>query len=81
MANDKKIWAKSSNKKNESGISLYQHIDDILTNLKKIKTFINNDKLYQLIKISVLLHDLGKALPYFQIRSLGNNFFAKSILV
>ncbi|MAT56766.1 MAG: hypothetical protein CMF23_02190 [Ignavibacteriae bacterium] len=72
MANDKKIWAKSSNKKNESGISLYQHIDDILTNLKKIKTFINNDKLYQLIKISVLLHDLGKALPYFQIRSLGN---------
>lgn len=72
MANDKKIWAKSSNKKNESGISLYQHIDDILTNLKKIKMFINNDKLYQLIKISVLLHDLGKALPYFQIRSLGN---------
>ncbi|MFA3783390.1 CRISPR-associated helicase Cas3' [Melioribacteraceae bacterium 4301-Me] len=67
-----KIWAKSPSGDSEKGISLYQHIKDILNNLDKLKKFINNDKLYELIKISVLLHDLGKALPYFQIRSVGN---------
>lgn len=67
-----KIWAKSPSKDNEKGTSLYQHIKDILDNLDKIKPYIKNDKLYELIKISVLLHDLGKALPYFQIRSVGN---------
>lgn len=72
MANDKKIWAKSSNNKDEEGVSLSTHILDILKNLDNIKAFIKNENLYELIKISVLLHDLGKALPYFQIRSLGN---------
>jgi CRISPR-associated endonuclease/helicase Cas3 len=67
-----KIWAKSISQDEEKGISLYQHIKDILVNLDKIKSYIKDDKLYELIKISVLLHDLGKALPYFQIRSVGN---------
>jgi len=72
MGNNKKIWAKSSNNKDEEGVSLSTHILDILKNLDNIKAFIKNENLYELIKISVLLHDLGKALPYFQIRSLGN---------
>ena len=72
MENNKKIWAKSSNKKDEPGLWLYEHIEDILNNLDQLKVFIGDEKLFELIKISVLLHDLGKALPYFQIRSLGN---------
>ncbi|AFN74053.1 crispr-associated helicase cas3 [Melioribacter roseus P3M-2] len=67
-----KIWAKSPSGDNEKGISLYQHIKDVLDNLDKIKPYINDDKIYELVKLSVLLHDLGKALPYFQIRSVGN---------
>lgn len=75
MGNDERIWAKSSNKKDEQGISLSQHIADILYNVDQLKDFIRDDKLYELIKISVFLHDLGKALPYFQIRSLGNKSY------
>ncbi len=67
-----KIWAKSANENNKNGISLLQHIEDILRNINEIKTFIGDNKLYELIKIAVILHDLGKALPYFQIRTLGN---------
>lgn len=70
-----KIWAKSPTDDNEKGISLYQHVKDIIDNLNKIKNFVNDDKLYELIKISILLHDLGKALPYFQIRSIGNTSY------
>ncbi len=70
-----KIWAKSSSKGEGRGISLSQHIKDILYNLDKIKTYIKDDKLYELVKMSVLLHDLGKALPYFQIRSVGNRSY------
>lgn len=67
-----KIWAKSPSQDNEKGISLYQHIKDIFDNLDKIKPYINDNKIYELVKLSVLLHDLGKSLPYFQIRSVGN---------
>lgn len=70
-----KIWAKSSSGDGGKGISLSQHIKDILNNLDNLKAFIKDDKLYELIKISVLLHDLGKALPYFQIRSVGNKTY------
>lgn len=70
-----KIWAKSSSKDEEKGILLYQHVDDILKNLENLKPFINDEKLYEVIKISVWLHDLGKALPYFQIRSVGNKSY------
>lgn len=70
-----KIWAKSPFQDGEKGISLLQHIKDILNNLDKIKPYIKDDKLYELIKISVLLHDLGKALPYFQIRNVDNKSY------
>ncbi len=67
-----KIWAKSTTEKGKVGVSLYKHIKDILANLERIKTFINDKNLYELVKIAVILHDIGKALPYFQLRSLSN---------
>lgn len=70
---DYKIWAKSPSKDEEKGISLKKHIKDIQDNIGKLRPFIKDDNLYELINISVLLHDLGKALPYFQIRSVGNS--------
>ncbi|MGK9475601.1 CRISPR-associated helicase Cas3' [Melioribacter sp. OK-6-Me] len=69
---DYKIWAKSPSKDKEKGISLNKHIKDIQDNIDKLRPYIKDDNLYELIKISVLLHDIGKALPYFQIRSVGN---------
>ncbi len=63
---------KSNAKKDVIIVTLAKHIEDILLNLEKLKKYIKDDKLYELIKLAVVLHDVGKALPYFQIRTLGN---------
>ena len=70
--NKSKIWAKSSIGKNKEEISLAKHIDDLLSNLNLLKNVINDERLFETIKLAIYLHDIGKALPFFQIRTLGN---------
>lgn len=61
------IWAKSN------GVSLLQHTQDILKSFDSLSQLLKlKDELIESIKISILLHDLGKVLPYFQIVSFGN---------
>jgi CRISPR-associated endonuclease/helicase Cas3 len=66
-----KIWGKS--KVNEKEVSLTQHINDVLEVFqylgKKVK---KQPDLKELIKIVIEYHDAGKALPYFQRKTLKN---------
>ncbi len=61
-----KILAKSENK-----IELSQHIQDLLNVFNKIENK-TPAELKEAIKISIILHDVGKVLPAFQIKVLGN---------
>lgn len=66
--NNKHIWAKSN------GITLKKHTEDIKNCFQSLSFKLNNfdENLKQCVIWSILLHDLGKALPYFQIVILGN---------
>jgi len=67
--NNDQILAKSN------GITLKKHTEDILNCFKSLSTKLNNlinEDIKKCIEWGILLHDLGKALPYFQIVVLGN---------
>jgi len=66
MADNNSIWAKSD------GIYLKDHTGDILKAFNMISEKIQDDILKRCITWAIILHDIGKALPYFQIRVLGN---------
>ncbi len=65
------ILAKSQ-KENNKLIRLMDHINDLLTIFDKLIKRIGSDNLKDIIKLVIILHDLGKAFPAFQIRTLGN---------
>ncbi len=59
------IWAKG----NKTGLG--EHVQHLLKTFEKIKDRIP-ENLRKAVKYAILLHDLGKVLPYFQIVSLKN---------
>jgi CRISPR-associated endonuclease/helicase Cas3 len=64
------IWSK------DNGTTLQEHISDILEAFSKLSNKIKvNDNLKTAIETAIKLHDLGKALPYFQIVSVGNKSY------
>ncbi len=70
-----KILAKS-----EKGISLEQHIEDLLKSLNKIENKFP-DEIKEAIKISIILHDVGKVLPAFQIKYMRNKDYEPKDIV
>jgi len=61
--------------KNREKITLSRHTSDALEvfeNIQKKLSEDNNNSLVEATKAAILLHDLGKVLPSFQIKSLGN---------
>ncbi|MCX7942696.1 MAG: CRISPR-associated helicase Cas3' [Dictyoglomaceae bacterium] len=65
------ILAKSHKKEK---ITLFKHTSDVLLAFEKLKKIIKfNEKLEESIKLAIFLHDLGKSLPVFQIKTLRNN--------
>ncbi len=60
-----KIYAKSLKYSNGKEVLLSEHTNDLLNSLESLKASIT-EKLYQLIKVGIYLHDLGKVLPYYQ---------------
>jgi CRISPR-associated endonuclease/helicase Cas3 len=68
-----KIWGKS--KVNEKEISLAQHINDVLKVFQHLEKKIPRTELKELIKIVIEYHDAGKVLPYFQRKTLKNEFY------
>jgi len=80
MSNNIQILAKSI-KKNGTNITLKQHTYDVFQiGEKLIGRYKNlwNDKLSnlpELIRLSIVFHDLGKVLPAFQILKLKNNSY------
>jgi len=80
MSNNIQILAKSI-KKNGTNITLKQHTHDVFQiGEKLIERYKNlwNDKLSnlpELIRLSIVFHDLGKVLPAFQILKLKNNSY------
>ena len=71
------IWAKSPVENADTGISLADHISDAVKVLEALKNKgkISGEKLFEISKLSILLHDLGKCLPYFQLKTLGNKMY------
>jgi len=69
-----KILAKSSKKEGHQ-ISLSEHTNDVLIVLKNLKNLIPDD-LYKYVYMAAIFHDLGKGLPYFQIRVMKNNKYS-----
>lgn len=72
MSDKKKyqIWAK------DNGVTLKKHTEDVKASFdnlsKKLGNLHRDATITNCIKYSILLHDLGKVLPYFQIVTLGN---------
>lgn len=76
-----KIWAKAYEKDQEKRIIyLSQHTWDVMNAfdiLRKKNRKINDDlckcdKLNKAINVAIFLHDIGKVLPSFQLKALGN---------
>jgi len=57
--------------KSHKNITLKKHIEDLITALNNIDRYIP-ENLKEVIKIAIILHDIGKVLPSFQIKELGN---------
>lgn len=71
--NTSKILAKDKN------ITLKEHVSDILKAFSNLKTKVKIDcKLSKAIELAIILHDIGKALPFFQIRILKNQGYSLS---
>jgi CRISPR-associated endonuclease/helicase Cas3 len=66
-----KILAKSF-KKDQEEITLSKHTEDALKVFEKIKDKINDKHLLEATELAIFLHDLGKVLPAFQIKTLKN---------
>ncbi len=69
-------------------ITLKQHIEDILDQLKYVEPVIRNylpieenerSKFLEALKKAIIFHDLGKASPYFQIKSMKNTEYTPRI--
>ncbi len=65
------IWGKSKTNKGDV-ITLQEHINDVLLVLEHYKMNIKSENVFRLTELAVKYHDLGKVLPYFQIKTLGN---------
>ncbi len=57
----------------DNNVRLKKHTQDMLDAFSKIENHISNESIQKAIKWSIILHDIGKVLPYFQIRILKNN--------
>ncbi|MGB4644384.1 MAG: CRISPR-associated helicase Cas3' [Dictyoglomaceae bacterium] len=70
------IWAKSCGESKEK-ITLSKHTSDALEAFENIKKKLNEEdsNLIEAVKFAIFLHDLGKVLPSFQIKSLGNKYY------
>jgi len=70
-----KIWAKNIRKRKENDeiniVSLCEHTNHLLENFNDLKKYIK-PPLHKSIELAIILHDIGKVLPFFQIRKLGN---------
>lgn len=69
---DYEIWAKSLKKIDDKPVTLSEHLNHGLLAFKNISRHINNKQIEKLITIVIQLHDIGKVLPFFQIRTLKN---------
>ncbi len=70
-----RIWAKGFKKTNKE-IYLKEHIEDVKKVFDKLKTKLkHNDELPKIIEFCIEKHDLGKVLPAFQIKQLGNKSY------
>jgi CRISPR-associated endonuclease/helicase Cas3 len=56
----------------DNNITLKQHTEDLLKSFNDISSKILDENLKNCIRYAILLHDIGKVLPYFQIRYLKN---------
>jgi CRISPR-associated endonuclease/helicase Cas3 len=81
------IWAKSKDKsKNETEpVRLGEHTLHLLQALEAIpnhtSTVVLSGKVRELVRLAIMCHDLGKVLPAFQIRRLGNqNYLPSDVL-
>ncbi len=72
-----KILAKS-----KSSITLKEHTRGLLEQLKNLKKFLENKQNfdYDLLELTIFVHDLGKVLPAFQI-SVGNWDYSPKVLL
>jgi len=69
------IWAKSKQYTSNRKLTLAEHTRDVFSAFHEILQRINqkyNNHLKSIIEIAIVCHDLGKVLPGFQIRTLGN---------
>jgi len=57
----------------DNNITLKQHTDDLLKAFEDISLKISDENLKECVRHAILLHDIGKVLPYFQIRYLKNS--------
>ncbi len=64
------VWGKS--KQNGKIVTLAEHTLDVLKAFECLKKNISSEKIQKLIEIVIKYHDLGKVLPYFQIKTLKN---------
>lgn len=72
------ILAKSKAFNSKKAISLKEHTKGLLEQLEKIKNILSNQAIdYELLKLAIFAHDIGKVSPAFQI-SVGNwNYLPK----
>ncbi len=73
------IWAKSIKKiqsgKDQKIIGLCEHTKHLLDKFEELKDFVP-PVLHKPIKMAIYLHDIGKVLPFFQRRRLGNKDYS-----
>lgn len=78
--NNYRIWAKKpitikeNNVNKEITITLSEHTNHLLEKFEEIKNRLRND-LHFPVTLAIQLHDIGKALPYFQRKRLGNKSY------
>ncbi|MEJ5306284.1 MAG: CRISPR-associated helicase Cas3' [Ignavibacteria bacterium] len=69
------IWAKSIKRAADNNevriITLGEHTEHLLSKFENLRDFIPQE-LHEPIRIAIILHDIGKVLPSFQRRKLGN---------
>jgi len=69
---DYEIWAKSLKQIDGKPVTLSEHLNHGLLAFENISQHINNKQIEKLITIVIQLHDIGKVLPFFQIKTLKN---------
>ncbi len=74
-AKETTILAKSASKSKGGPVTLSEHTNHLLEAFEYLRAQSLNDKLRAYIRLAIHCHDLGKALPAFQIRTLGNKLY------